>query len=236
MAPGLVKTHHTVKNPVNLQPCPCSGVTFAKNFYSMTRQRLILTVFFLVLVVGFFFGLTYAIPEFSKPKLHPISTVRPFAFVDQDGRNVTEKDLAGKVTAVNFFFTTCRGVCPKMNNNLKPVYEKFRSEPDFLVLSHTCDPERDSVATLKHYADSMKVDTRKWVFLTGRKDSLYAAARHSYHIDDPGNYVKDIKDDFLHTQFIALVNRKGEVMKIYDGIRPSEMKEMETDIARLLKE
>jgi protein SCO1/2 len=82
----------------------------------------------------------------------------------------------------------------------------------------------------------MKVDTRKWMFLTGRKDSLYAAARHSYKIDDPKNFVSNPQDDFLHTQFIALVNKKGEVVKIFDGIKPSEMKEMEGAITELLKE
>src|SRR3712207_7371113 len=47
------------------------------------------------------------------------------------------------------------------------------------------------------YADSMQVDTRRWVFLTGRKDSLYNMARHVYKIDDPANNVTDAKSDFL---------------------------------------
>jgi len=202
----------------------------------MSKKALILIIFFCFLVVGFFVALTYVIPEFAHPKMPPISTVQPFAFIDQDGKTITEKDIQGKVVAVNYFFTSCKSVCPRMNNNLKPVYEMFKNNPGFLILSHTCDPEVDSTARLKRYADSMKVDTKKWVFLTGRKDSLYLAARHSYRIDDPKNYVSNINDDFLHTQFIALVNKKGEVVKIYDGIKPSEMKEMEGDINKLLKE
>jgi protein SCO1/2 len=39
------------------------------------------------------------------------------------------------------------------------------------LVSHTCDPDTDSAAQLKHYADSMKVDASRWIFLTGRKDS-----------------------------------------------------------------
>ena len=74
------------------------------------------------------------------------------------------------------------------------------------------------------------------MFFTGRKDSLYSTARHSFKIDDPANFVQNIKDDFLHTQFIALVNRKGEVVKIYDGIKKSEVTEMEAEISKLLKE
>ena len=202
----------------------------------MSKKRIFYVAFFAVIAIGFFAVMSYVIPGYSKPKMPPIGTVLPFAFIDQDGKNFTEKDIEGKVAAVNFFFTTCKGICPKMSNNLLPVYAKYKNEPDFVIVSHTSDPDRDSASVLKHYADSLKVDTHKWVFLTGRKDSLYSAARHSYKIDDPANFVQDIKDDFLRTQFVALVNKKGEVVKIYDGIKPSEMKEMEGDISRLLKE
>ena len=202
----------------------------------MSGKRIFYIIFFSVLVLGFFGALAYKVPGFMKPAIPPVGVVEPFALTNQDGQTVTEKDGLGKVTAVNFFFTTCRSVCPRMNNNLKPVYEQYRNEPDFQIMSFTCDPARDSAARLKHYADSMKVDTRKWMFITGRKDSLYLLARHSYKIDDPKNYVEHAEDDFLHTQFIALVNRKGEVVNIYDGIKPSEMKEMSKKIKQLLEE
>lgn len=118
---------------------------------------------------------------------------------------------------------------------MKLVYEKFKNENDFLILSHTCDPEKDSVATMKKYADSMGVDTRHWIFLTGRKDSLYTTARISYTIDDPANNLKSIDDDFLHTQFWALVDRNGDVRKIYDGLKGSEVRQLIKDAERLLK-
>ena len=202
----------------------------------MPRKQIFLIVFFSFLVVGFFVTLSFIIPGFAKPKFPPIGTVQPFHFVNQDNKVITEKDLNGKIAVVNFFFTTCKSICPRMNNNLKSVYEQFKNEKDFIILSHTCDPERDSVARLKHYSDSLNVNTDRWMFLTGRKDSLYNAARLSYKIDDPKNFVTNIKDDFLHTQLIALINRKGEIIKIYDGIKPSEMHEMAEKIASLLRE
>jgi protein SCO1/2 len=203
---------------------------------SMSRKRIFYIVFFVVLVVGFYVGLTYAVPAFVHRKPTPLSTIEPFAFTNQDGKTITEKDIKGKVIAVNFFFTTCTSVCPRMNNNLKPIYEAFKSEPGFLILSHTSDPERDSAARLKRYSDSLKVDTNKWMFLTGRKDSLYSMARHSYSIDNPNNFVKHTEDEFLHTQFIALVNKQGEVVQVYDGLKPSEITEMQIEIKKLLKE
>jgi protein SCO1/2 len=193
--------------------------------------------FFVLLVVGFFLILSYAVPEFAHPKIKPISTVQPFAFPDQEGKTITNKDVEGKVYVATFFFTTCTSVCPRLNNNLKPVYTKFKNEPDFKILSYTCDPSTDSVAKLKWYADSiLKIDASKWVLLTGDKDSLYAMARHSYMIDDPKNEVEKGETDFLHTQLIALVNKKGEVVKIYDGLKPSEIEQMQVEIKKLLKE
>jgi len=123
-----------------------------------------------------------------------------------------------------------------MNNEVKKVYEHFKNENDFLILSHTSDPNTDSAPRLKRYADSMGVTNSNWIFLTGRKDSLYRQARLSYRIDDPNNNVVNIEDDFLHTQFLALVNKKGEVVKIYDGLRQAEIEQLIKDAERLLKE
>jgi protein SCO1 len=193
--------------------------------------------FFVLLAVSFFLILSYAIPEFAHPKIKPISTVQPFAFPDQEGKTITNKDVDGKVYVATFFFTTCTSVCPRLNNNLKPVYTEFKNEPDFKILSYTCDPSTDSVAKLKWYSDSvLKIKASKWVLLTGNKDSLYAMARHSYMIDDPKNEVEKGETDFLHTQLIALVNKKGEVVKIYDGLKPSEVEQMQVEIKKLLKE
>src|SRR5215831_19217819 len=120
---------------------------------------------------------------------------------------------------------------------MRKVYETFKNEKDFLILSHSCDPERDSVQQLKKYADSMKVDTHRWVFLTGRKDSLYTAARNSYLIDDPNNNVGNINDQFLHSQFVALVDKFGNVRgQVYDALKPDDLKLMEENIKTLLKE
>jgi protein SCO1/2 len=173
-----------------------------------------------------------------KSKSPELNTVKPFTFTTQDGKPFTEKDMLGKVCVVNYFFTSCKGICPRMNNNMqKEVYDLFKDEPDFMILSHTCDPETDSAPRLKHYADSLKVDEQKWVFLTGRKDSLYQAARNSYLLDDPKNSVVNIDDQFLHTQFFALVDKNGKLRgQIYDGLKQDELKQLQSDIRELLRE
>jgi protein SCO1/2 len=124
-----------------------------------------------------------------------------------------------------------------MNGNMAAISKEFASEPDFMVVAHTCDPDRDSVARLKVYADSMKIDTRRWVLLTGRKDSLYQMARSAYLLDDPKNNVANIEDQFMHTQFFALVDRQGKVRgQVYDGLKQPDLDRLRKDIRRVLDE
>jgi protein SCO1/2 len=202
----------------------------------MSRKTIFYIVFFSFLVIAFYAVLIYVIPGFRKSKLPPVSYVQPFSFTNQDGKIITEKNVAGKVYLANYFFTTCKSICPRMNNEVRKVYEHFKNDNDFLILSHTSDPSTDSAARLKQYSDSMGVSGKNWIFLTGRKDSLYRQARLSYRIDDPNNNLKNIGDDFLHTQFLALVNKKSEVVKIYDGLRKTEIDELIKDAEKLLKE
>jgi protein SCO1/2 len=202
----------------------------------MSKKGWFYTGFFGVLVIVFYLILTRVIPGFGQKKVDPVTYIRPFSFIDQDGRTFTEKDVAGKVFVAEYFFTTCKGICPKMNQNMKTVYTELQDKKDFLILSHTSDPENDSAAKMKQYADSMGVDTKRWIFLTGNKKELYDIARVSYTIDDPANNLKTIDDDFLHTQFWALVDKKGDVRKIYDGLKESEVKQMIRDAEKLLKE
>ena len=203
----------------------------------MSKKNIFYIGFFSALVAAFYFSLTELIPDFRKKKTKVLSYVKPFSFKDQDGKIFSDKDVAGKVYVVEFFYTTCHSICPIMNNNMRQVYNAFKDEKDFLILSHTSDPGNDSVPRLKRYADSMGVSSSHWVFLTGRKDSLYSMARTSYLIDDPNNNPLDINDDFIHTQLWAVVDKKGNVRKkIYDGLKPSEIKGMIDDIRQLLKE
>ncbi|WP_207511223.1 SCO family protein [Longitalea luteola] len=202
----------------------------------MRRKLIFYVAFFVVLVIAFYVALTQVIPGYGEVKLPVVNRVQPFSFTNQDGQLVTERHLEGKVYVAEFFFTTCPSICPMLNTNMKKVYDVYKDEPGFMILSHTVDPDTDNPARLKFYADSMQVNTQKWVFVTGRKDSLYQAARNSYLLDDPKNNLQSINDQFLHTQFFALVDRIGRVRKIYDGLKKDEVEELKEDIRRLLKE
>ena len=167
-----------------------------------------------------------------------MSYVQNFSFTDQNGQPVTEKNVDGKVYVTNYFFTTCKGICPKMNFNLKGVYDQFKNDKDFAIISHSSMPETDSVPLLKDYEEKMLPNDHnnaaKWYFVTGSKDSLYKMARQSYLLDNDKNNSQNIQEAFIHTQFIALVDQKKRVRGIYDGLKPGEIAQLEKDIAKLL--
>jgi protein SCO1 len=201
----------------------------------MSKKFIFLSAFFLVLTVGFVAVLGGA--GLLEKRYKTISIVKQFRFLNQDSSYITEKDIEGKVAVVEFFFTTCKTICPAMNKTMKEVYEQFKNEPNFLILSHTSDPKNDNVARLKFFADSIGANHKNWLFLTGRKDSLYIAARTSYALDDQRANVIDPETDFIHTQLFALVNKKGEIKRrlYYSNIK-EEMDELKADIIKALDE
>jgi protein SCO1/2 len=174
--------------------------------------------------------------DFEEVKLPVLNTVQPFEFLRQDSAMASQKDIRNRIYVAEYFFTTCKGICPKMNKNMKAIYEQFKTDSNFLIVSHTVNPETDSLPVLRHYADSLGADVSNWWFLTGSKDKLYQTARESYLLDDPKNSTKNIDEQFLHTQFFTLVDRQGRVRGVYDGIKKEEVDQLTTDIKTLIKE
>ncbi|MEO7802191.1 MAG: SCO family protein [Ginsengibacter sp.] len=195
-----------------------------------------------VALVAVFYFLLFAGTDYYKVKLPVVNYVKEFKFTDQDGEQITERNVEGKVYVAEYFFTTCKGICPKMNANMKTIFEKYKTVDNFAIVSHTCMPEIDSVPLLKNYqakmmsADEIKNYPDKWFFVTGNKDSLYRMARESYLLDNDKNNSQNIADQFIHTQFFALIDKQRRVRGIYDGLKKDELEKLSIDIGELLKE
>lgn len=192
-------------------------------------------VFFGLLLGGFYYAMI-KYTDFEEVKLPVLNTVQPFAFLRQDSTMAAQKDIRNRVYVAEYFFTTCKGICPKMNKNMKAIYEQFKTDSSFLIVSHTVNPDTDSLPVLRRYADSLGADVSNWWFLTGSKEKLYKTARESYLLDDPKNNTKNIDEQFLHTQFFTLVDKQGRVRGVYDGIKKEEVDQLITDIKTLIKE
>jgi len=123
---------------------------------------------------------------------------------------------------------------------MKTIFDKFRNDTDFAIVSHTSMPETDSVPLMKAYEERMigknPEFNAKWYFVTGSKDSLYEMAMKSYLLDNAKNNSINIKDHFIHTQFFSLVDKQMRVRGIYDGLKQDELEKLKNDIEKLLKE
>lgn len=201
----------------------------------MSKKAIVYLIFF-GLLFAVFYGVMMYTTDFAKVKLPVLNTVQHFSFLKQDSTMISEQQTQGKVYVVEYFFTSCRGICPKMNKNMKAIYERFKSDSNFIVISHTVNPETDSLPVIRHYADSMGANSKNWWFVTGSKEALYKAARESYMLDDPKNNSKNIDEQFLHTQFFTLVDRIGRVRGVYDGIKKDEVEQLIHDISELILE
>ena len=205
----------------------------------MKRNIIIIGVMAVIVIAGFWLLLSKT-KGFFDVKLPVMSYVQPFSFTDQNGKEVTEHNFDGKVYVAEYFFTTCKGICPKMNANMQTVYEKYKGDKDFAILSHTSMPETDSVPLMKKYEEKMigknPAFAAHWYFVTGSKDSLYKMARQSYLLDNDQNNYTNIEDEFIHTQFFALVDKEKRVRGIYDGLILDEITRLNKDIKELLAE
>ena len=161
-------------------------------------------------------------------------TVGDFSFIDQDGKNVTPKNFAGTVYVTDFFFTTCHSICPIMSTQMERIAAHFKENNEVKFLSHTVDPEIDTVEQLKRYALKHNADAKQWMFVTGGKKELYGIARTGYLLNaeegDGG------PDDFIHTQNFALIDKDKRIRGFYDGTDSTQMNQLIKDIDLLLKE
>lgn len=204
------------------------------------KKRLIFIAGFSVVLVSLMWFLLSFQKGYFDVKLPVMSYVQNFSFTDQNRQKVNEHSVDGKVYVAEYFFTTCHGICPKMNANMEKVYEKFKNNKGFAIISHTSMPETDSVPLMKAYETKMIGKDpnypAKWFFVTGSKDSLYKMARQSYLLDNDKNNSENIEDHFIHTQFFALVDKEKRVRGIYDGLKPAEITRLGIDIESLLNE
>lgn len=168
---------------------------------------------------------------------NPGHKVGHFSFVDQEGKTITEKDLDGKIYVVEYFFTTCKGICPKLNENMSKVYTMYRGQNDIGFLSHTVNPENDSVKQLKEYSLKYDADPNQWHFVTGDKHELYDMAVNNYlvaAVDDTTK--KEILPDFIHTKYFVLVDKEKHIRGTYDGTDDGSVNQLIGDIKLLRKE
>ncbi len=172
-----------------------------------------------------------------------------FTLINQLGDTVHLADIKGKVIVADFFFTHCPSICPYLTKNMVKLQQSFlkggdgRSKIDTSIvqfLSFSVDPERDSVAALKKYADNFGVNHDNWWLLTGSKKEIYDLALNEFKlglVDGEG-----VDTAFIHTQKFVLLDKEHVVrgmrglQSYYDGLDSASLSNLAHDIGLLMME
>ena len=159
-------------------------------------------------------------------------TIPPFKFINQYGDSVSNKNVSNSIYVADFFFTTCPSICPIMQRNMLTVYDAFKADPNFNILSYTIDPKHDSVNVLKKYADKLGITGKSWLFLQGKKEETYQLATN-YLVSKPQ---EDAKQQYIHDGLFILVDKQQHIRGSYDGTDPKQVNQLIEDIKTLKTE
>ena len=159
-------------------------------------------------------------------------TIKDFQFVNQDSAVVTKETVKGKIYVADFFFTTCRTICPIMKSQMVRVNEAIKDMPDVLIFSHSIDPDYDTVGLLHDYAERLGAKSDKWYFLTGQPmDYVFDLAQTSYFATAMED--KSEPDGFVHSGAFLLIDKEGRLRGKYDGTKEDDVNRLVADIERL---
>lgn len=161
-------------------------------------------------------------------------TIPDFAFVDQDSSVVTRDTFKEGIYVADFFFTTCPSICPIMKTQMLRVYDKYEGNNKVKSLSHSIDPEHDTVAVLKAYAERLGVKSKQWHFVTGDRQAIFEIAQSSYMVSAAED--RTAPGGAVHSGAFILIDSKGRIRGYYDGTKAKDVDKLMKDMDLLLKE
>lgn len=207
------------------------------------KNKSYIGISFIILIFGIW-AVPKIVDKFRKSDLVEIAPVPAFELTDQNGKKISNKDYEGKVYVVEFFFSTCPTICPKMNENMLLLQKEFYGNPEFGIASITINPEYDTPQVLKAHADHLGVKHYNWHFLTGDRDYIYDMAKKGFKMYAGEN--KEVAGGFEHSGLFALIDKEGNIrsrkdsfgnpIMYYDGLEDSGIKAIKEDIKKLLDE
>ena len=207
------------------------------------KNKSYIGISFIVLIFGIW-AVPKIIAKFQKSDLVEIGPVPAFKLTNQENKSISDKDYLGKVYVVEFFFSTCPTICPKMNQSMLQLQEEFYGNPNFGLASITIDPTKDTPQVLKEHANLLGVKHYNWHFLTGDKDYIYSLANKGFNLYAGEN--NKVAGGFEHSGLFALVDKDGKIrcrkdaqgnpILYYDGLEASGVEAIKEDIKKLLDE
>jgi protein SCO1/2 len=158
--------------------------------------------------------------------------VPEFELIDQDSMVFTQENIEDDVYLSYFFFTSCPATCPMMTDAMKRVYKVVGDHPDFSVVAHTVDPERDTPEKLTSFAIKNEIVYDNWHFVTAPEPYMYELGMKGYYLS-MGKH-DEAPGGFIHSSKFILLDRNRHIRGIYEGTNSAEVAEMIRDIEFLL--
>ena len=207
------------------------------------KNKSYIGISFIVLIFGIW-AVPKIIAKFQKSDLVEIGPVPAFKLKNQDNKTISDKDYLGKVYVVEFFFSTCPTICPKMNESMLQLQNEFYGNPNFGIASITIDPAKDTPQVLKEHANLLGVMHYNWHFLTGDKEYIYSLANKGFNLYAGEN--NKVAGGFEHSGLFALIDKDGKIrcrkdaqgnpILYYDGLDAAGVEAIKEDIKKLLEE
>jgi protein SCO1/2 len=171
----------------------------------------------------------------ASESLPTLDIVPQFMLPSESGRRVSLEQLRGSIWVANFFFTSCKSICPPMNTNLKRIQDVFRGDGRVQLVSFTVDPVTDTEEKLREYALAFGAISGKWHFITGEKKAIYALARQGFKVgvNEIPSGVEGSSQDFIHSDKLILVDRLGCIRGYYSGLDEQDVQRLIQDIRKL---
>lgn len=144
-----------------------------------------------------------------------------FELITQNEESKGKNEMEGKITIVDFFFTSCPSICPVMSTEMERVDDAFRNEEDVQIYSISIDPEYDTPEVLAEYAKRHNANPEKWYFLTGEKSKIYDLARCGFILPTLDGYGDP--EEFIHSDKFVLVDDQGRIRGYYSGTNRDEV-------------
>ena len=147
---------------------------------------------------------------------------------NQEGDPFSQDNLQGKITILDFMFTSCMGPCPLMTTNMSNLHKIFLNEPEVQFVSITVDPEVDNQKKLKEYSTFVGGDDGRWHFLWSDIGSIKNLKRNGFML-----FADNLPEG--HAIKFVLIDHKGTIRKYYDGTDSSSQEILKRDVAQLVK-
>jgi protein SCO1 len=148
-------------------------------------------------------------------ELADLGTSPSFSLVDQEGQTVTDMGLRGNILVVDFFFTSCRTICPIQTSRMAEVQKRLDDTSGVHLVSFSVDPDTDTPPVLKEYAGRYGADPQRWSFLTGPTESMDKVVGGYWQIVERIPRPDGAGFDIAHSERFVLVDRAGHIRGFY---------------------